>query len=124
MFLRGVNGANFNALELAGSCDIGNVTFSGFNTSLTASGVLVSTDGGVSTGLDNLLGFSYTYLGGSTFGLLGGALLASGFSAKDSDGRFRRRLDTAGNGAARHLLLLRSGRFTLRAAGIDRARSI
>ena len=56
---------DFQALETVGACDVGNVLFSGFNTSLNPTSLLVSSDGGVSTGLYNLLGLSYTYLGGS-----------------------------------------------------------
>jgi hypothetical protein len=56
---------NFQALETAGACDIANITFSGFTTSLNATNLLVSTDGGAGTGFDQLIGLSYTYFGGS-----------------------------------------------------------
>jgi hypothetical protein len=39
--------------------------FSGFNTSLNASNLLVSTNGGAASGLGSLLGLSYTYVGGT-----------------------------------------------------------
>ena len=56
---------NFQALKTAGSCDIANITFSGFNTSLNATDLLVSADGGVAKGSNRLIGLSYTYLDGS-----------------------------------------------------------
>jgi hypothetical protein len=52
-------------LETAGVCSIGNVDFSGFNTSMNATNLLVSTDGGAATGFAQLIGLSYTYFGGS-----------------------------------------------------------
>jgi PEP-CTERM motif len=55
----------FQALETASSCDVGNVLFSGFNTSLTASNLLVATNGGASTTFGSLLGFTYDYVGGT-----------------------------------------------------------
>ena len=56
---------SFAALETVGSCDIANITFSGFNTSLNATNLLVSTDGGAATGFNQLIGLSYTFFGGS-----------------------------------------------------------
>ena len=56
---------NFQELITAGSCDIGNVLFSGFNTTLGASSVLVSTNGGASSALGSLIGFTYNYVGGT-----------------------------------------------------------
>jgi hypothetical protein len=55
----------FQELMTAGSCDIGNVLFSGFNTNLTASSVLVGTNGGASSALGSLFGFTYNYVGGT-----------------------------------------------------------
>jgi hypothetical protein len=60
-----VGAGSFDELVAVGACDIGDVTFSGFNTSLTATNLLVSTDGGVGSGIGTLLGLSYTYTGGS-----------------------------------------------------------
>jgi len=59
-----VNGT-FQELMTAGSCDIGNVLFSGFNTTLTASNLLVGTNGGSNSALGMLLGFTYNYVGGT-----------------------------------------------------------
>jgi hypothetical protein len=56
---------NFQELVTAGSCNIGNVLFSGFNTNLTASNVLVGTNGGATSSLGMLLGFTYNYVGGT-----------------------------------------------------------
>ena len=61
----------FQALETAGSCDIGNVLFSSFNTSLTASNVLVATNGGAASIVGSILGFTYNY---STGTLPGGTI--------------------------------------------------
>src|SRR5579863_9168524 len=58
-------GDTFQALETAGSCDVGNVLFSSFNTSFTASSVLVATNGGASSVLGSILGFTYNYVGGT-----------------------------------------------------------
>ena len=56
---------NFQELITAGSCNVGNILFSGFNTNLTASNVLVSTNGGAGSGLGTLIGFTYNYVGGT-----------------------------------------------------------
>ena len=56
---------NFQELINAGSCDIGNVLFSGFNTNLTATDLLVGTNGGTSSSLGSLMGFTYNYVGGT-----------------------------------------------------------
>jgi len=56
---------NFQELITAGSCDVGNVLFSGFNTSMTASSVLVSTNGGASSAIGALIGFTYNFVGGT-----------------------------------------------------------
>ncbi len=55
----------FQALETAGSCDVGNVLFSSFNTSLAASNILVASNGGAASTLGSLLGFTYDYVGGT-----------------------------------------------------------
>jgi len=52
-------------LEAAGSCDIGNVTFSGFNTTFTASNILVSLDGVSSSPFGAILGLTYSVLSGT-----------------------------------------------------------
>ncbi len=56
---------SFTQLELAGSCDIGNVTFSGFNTTFTASDVLVATNGFAGSPVGAILGLTYSYLNGT-----------------------------------------------------------
>jgi hypothetical protein len=55
------------ALNNSGGCDVGNVNFDGFNTSFTASSVLVNPDGGVGTAIGQELGFNYSVLGSGTF---------------------------------------------------------
>jgi hypothetical protein len=55
---------NFGQLEAAGSCDVGNVTFSGFNTTFIAADVLVSANGFSGTAFGQILGFTYSYLNG------------------------------------------------------------
>lgn len=64
----------FAQLEAAGSCDIGNVTFSGFNTSYTASLVDVAPDGGVGSVFGQALGLNYSYFGGSFVSAGGGTI--------------------------------------------------
>jgi len=59
-----VNG-NFQELINAGSCDVGNILFSGFNSNMTASNILVSTNGGTNSALGMLLGFTYNFMGGT-----------------------------------------------------------
>src|SRR5580692_10104873 len=60
-----VGSGNFQSLETAGVCSIGNIDFSGFNTSMNATNLLASTDGGAGTGFSQRIGLSYTYFGGS-----------------------------------------------------------
>jgi len=55
----------FQELMNAGSCDIGNVLFSGFNTNLTGSSLLVGTNGGAGSAFGSLLGFTFNYVGGT-----------------------------------------------------------
>lgn len=55
----------FSALEAgADSCDIGNVTFSNFSTSLTAADVTVEVNGFATSPIGSILGFTYGYLNG------------------------------------------------------------
>jgi hypothetical protein len=60
-----VGDGNFAELETAGSCDIGNVTFSNFNTTFTATSVLVSTNGFAGSPVGAILGLTYSFLNGS-----------------------------------------------------------
>jgi hypothetical protein len=60
-----VGDGNFGELETAGSCDIGNVTFSGFNTTYTATSVLVATDGFAGSPVGSILGLTYSFLAGT-----------------------------------------------------------
>jgi hypothetical protein len=60
---------SFDQLEAAGSCDIGNVTFSGFNFSgsdtngpMLASSVLVAVDGYSNSPVGAILGLTYSFL--------------------------------------------------------------
>ena len=55
-----VGDGNFGELVTAGSCDIGNVTFSSFTTNITAADILVATNGFAGS----ILGFTYNYLNG------------------------------------------------------------
>jgi len=56
---------NFQEMITAGSCNVGNVLFSGFSTTMTASSILVSTNGGVGSAIGALIGFTYNYVGGT-----------------------------------------------------------
>ena len=56
---------NFQELITAGSCNVGNVLFSGFNTNMGATNLLVSTNGGASSAFGALMGFTYNYVGGT-----------------------------------------------------------
>ena len=60
-----VGNGNFGELEAASSCDIGNVTISGFNTTFTASNILVSLDGVASSPPGSILGLTYSVLAGT-----------------------------------------------------------
>jgi hypothetical protein len=58
-----VGQGTFAQLEAAGSCDIGNVTFSDFNISgFNPADLLVATDGIASSGFGTILGLTYSYL--------------------------------------------------------------
>src|ERR1700683_4029837 len=59
-----VGDGNYGELEAAGSCDVGNVTFSGFTTTFTAADVLVATNGFSGTAFGQILGFTYNWLDG------------------------------------------------------------
>jgi len=56
---------NFQELITAGSCNIGNILFSGFNTTTNATSLLVGTNGGAGSALGALIGFTYNYVGGT-----------------------------------------------------------
>jgi len=56
---------DFGQLETAGSCDIGNVTFSAFNTTFNASNILVAADGVSSSPFGAILGLTYSVLSGT-----------------------------------------------------------
>jgi hypothetical protein len=59
-----VGNGNFGELVAAGACDVGNVTFSAFNTTFTASSVLVSINGFTGSTFGSIIGFTYNYLNG------------------------------------------------------------
>jgi PEP-CTERM motif len=59
-----VGNGNFGELITAGACDVGNVTFSGFNTTFTASSVLVSLNGFTGSPFGSIIGFTYNWLNG------------------------------------------------------------
>jgi len=55
----------FSSLEAgADSCDVGNVTFSNFSTSLTPADVTVEVNGFTTSPVGSILGFTYGYLNG------------------------------------------------------------
>jgi hypothetical protein len=60
-----VGNGNFGELETAGSCDIGNVTFSGFNTTFNPLSVVVATNGFAGSPVGSILGLTYSFLAGT-----------------------------------------------------------
>ena len=55
----------FSSLQAgADSCDVGNVTFSNFSTTLTAANVTVEVNGFTNSAVGSILGFTYGYLNG------------------------------------------------------------
>jgi hypothetical protein len=55
------------ALNATGGCDVGNVNFDSFSTTLTAANILVATDGGASSPVGSILGLTYSYVITGTF---------------------------------------------------------
>ncbi len=55
------------ALNGTGGCDVGNVNFDDFNTTYTATDILVATDGGAGSAVGEILGLTYSYLGTGSF---------------------------------------------------------
>jgi hypothetical protein len=59
-----VGNGNFGQLITAGACDVGNVTFSSFNTTFVPTSVLVSINGFTSSPFGSIIGFTYNWLNG------------------------------------------------------------